>query len=227
MKAGSGKSLIAPILRAFGPKGKACRVQAFAERRRSRPRWIEARRPANRPGRASGSNASPALSGSSASLSAIALSSALGSSGSNGTRVRPLAAQRLDRRDQRAGLREPSPRPRSPVTPRCSASRSARIAAIRCAGACIGRQPGVDQQVAFAVEAHRAVVQVGRADAQQLVVDDHDLGVDVDVLAALGHRRVDAEAAVAVGLRRARCISRARAGLHHLLLEPAVGRSSG
>ena len=35
----------------------------------------------------------------------------------------------------------------------------------------------LERQIAFGVRAHRAVVEVGRADPQKSVVDDHDLAV--------------------------------------------------
>src|SRR3546814_10921333 len=49
----------------------------------------------------------------------------------------------------------------------------------------------LQRQVALAVGAHGAVVEVGRADAQQAVVDDHHIGVDHDALArrVARHRR--------------------------------------
>ncbi len=45
-------------------------------------------------------------------------------------------------------------------------------------GAALGRVACLDREIAFAVGAHRAVVHVGRADAQEPVVDHHDLGMD-------------------------------------------------
>ena len=44
----------------------------------------------------------------------------------------------------------------------------------------------LDDEVALAVGPHRAVGDVGRADAQQPIVDDHHLGMDHHVDAALG-----------------------------------------
>ena len=81
-------------------------------------------------------------------------------------------------------------------TPRCSASSASRSP--RIARRTSGRPRG-DDRVALGVEPHRAVAEVRRADAQPLVVDDHQLGVHVDA-GALGEpvhvRVVDVEAAV-------------------------------
>ena len=60
--------------------------------------------------------------------------------------------------------------------------------------------PGLDRQIAFSIEPHRAVIEVRRADPQQPVIHDQHLGVDVDWLAPLGHGRVEAEPAVNIGL---------------------------
>src|SRR5688500_16742152 len=38
------------------------------------------------------------------------------------------------------------------------------------------------RKVAFRIQAHRAIVQIGGADAEQFIVDYDDLGMDVDAL---------------------------------------------
>ena len=50
-----------------------------------------------------------------------------------------------------------------------------------------GRRRGFQHQIAFGVQPHGAVVQVGRADAQDAVVHHHDLGVHGDAGTAAGH----------------------------------------
>ena len=50
---------------------------------------------------------------------------------------------------------------------------------------CIGR---FDGEVAFKVEPGRAVVQIGRADAKEAIVDDDELGVDEHLAFAVGGR---------------------------------------
>ncbi len=47
----------------------------------------------------------------------------------------------------------------------------------------------LDRQVALGVQAHRAVGEIRRADAHDLVVDDDELGMHVDARAALQSRR--------------------------------------
>ena len=42
----------------------------------------------------------------------------------------------------------------------------------------VGRR--LEGEIAFAIRAHRAIVEVGRTDAQDAVVDDHDLAVHHD-----------------------------------------------
>ncbi len=81
---------------------------------------------------------------------------------------------------------------------------------------------GLDGEVALGIEAHRAVVEVGRAHPQQDVIDHHHLGVDIDVPAVLGDGAVEAEAIVPV--RLAKLLHEQRPGRSHgLLLEPAGG----
>ena len=52
---------------------------------------------------------------------------------------------------------------------------------------------GVDGQLDFGVETLGAVVEVGRADSQDLVIDDHHLGVADDRPAARRQRRQDVQ----------------------------------
>ena len=42
----------------------------------------------------------------------------------------------------------------------------------------------LDRQIAFGIEPDRAIVQIGRADAQQRIIHDHDLGMNHDIDAA-------------------------------------------
>ena len=51
------------------------------------------------------------------------------------------------------------------------------------AGGRVGPPASFEGEVALGVEAHRALAQVGGADARQLVVDDDQLAVDVDAFA--------------------------------------------
>jgi hypothetical protein len=50
-----------------------------------------------------------------------------------------------------------------------------------------------DGQVAFRIEAGRAIVEVGRSKPYEFVVDDQQLGVNLDhaIVVAVGHDRVD------------------------------------
>ena len=57
---------------------------------------------------------------------------------------------------------------------------------------------GFDRQVAFGVQAHGGIVEVGRADSQQTIVDHHELAVHVDWLAELV-RNIDPQPPEAVG----------------------------
>ena len=68
----------------------------------------------------------------------------------------------------------------------------------------------LDDEVALGVGAHRAVVEVGRADAQEAVVDDHDLGMDHGVgrLAALLDGGIEQAHAIAAG--RVACVRQKR-----------------
>ena len=77
----------------------------------------------------------------------------------------------------------------------------------------------IDREVALGVHAHRTVADVGRTDAQQTVVHDHDLGMDhdVDLGLALTHRGI--EKANAIGdARVAKRIHEADAACEHGLL---------
>ena len=55
-----------------------------------------------------------------------------------------------------------------------------------------------ESEIAFAVHAHRAVAEIRRADAQELVVNDHCLRVNVDTCTLLesGHMRIKDAAAI-------------------------------
>ena len=84
----------------------------------------------------------------------------------------------------------------------------------------------LDREIAFGVGAHRAVVEIGRADAQQRIVDDHHLGMHHGVGDALGlaHLRAQqadaaADAALLQGAQKADA-----AVAHGVALEPGVGR---
>ena len=160
----------------------------------------------------SGSNISSAAFGSSTSLSA---SHSRPRSDPAARRDAASARRRAAARSSRSASRS---RRAARATacrraPRCSASSSSRMAAI--VARLFASPAVVDRHVAFGVEPHRAVVHVGRADAQHSVVDDHDLGVDVDRLAARGVRdgrcgtgRAVALAAAPRTAGRARCPSR-------------------
>ena len=97
----------------------------------------------------------------------------------------------------------------------------------------------LDGEVAFGVGAHRAIVHVGRADAQEAVVDHHDLGMDhgvgrllalldggIEQPHAIAAGRVDAppeaDAAVAHGMPFDPGIVAARRHDHHLQLGAAA-----
>ena len=83
----------------------------------------------------------------------------------------------------------------------------------------------LDGEVAFGVGAHRAVVHVGRADAQEAVVDHHDLGMDHGVgRACRPARRRDR--AAARGCRRPRGAS-ARSGCGRCAWYAARPRNRG
>ena len=82
----------------------------------------------------------------------------------------------------------------------------------------------LDRHVGLGVEAQRTVAEIRAADAQHSIVDDHELGMDVEAaaFAQRGNVRViDAEAAVPVGL--AQPLDQARAqDVHGVLFQPAV-----
>ena len=63
---------------------------------------------------------------------------------------------------------------------------------------------GFDRQVAFRIRPHRPIVQVGRSDAEKIVVDDHHLGVDhrIGPCTALSDRRIGKPHAPAAGIRK-------------------------
>ena len=59
----------------------------------------------------------------------------------------------------------------------------------------------LERHVALGIEAHGAVIDVARPDPQQSIIDDEDLGVDVDLLTGGVHGREDAEPAAGIGHR--------------------------
>ena len=63
----------------------------------------------------------------------------------------------------------------------------------------LGRLASLDGKIAFSVGAHGTLVEIGGADAQETVVDDHHLGMDHGVggLAFVRHLRVNHPPAVA------------------------------
>ena len=56
-----------------------------------------------------------------------------------------------------------------------------------------------DRQIAFRIEPDRAIVQIGRADAQQSIIHDHDLGMNHDIDAAPAIRYLWAKHGNALG----------------------------
>ena len=85
----------------------------------------------------------------------------------------------------------------------------------------IALEAGIDRHIAFGIQAHRPVVHVGRADMQHLVVHDHQLGMDIDRLAAGRHRMIQAQAPLPI--EPAQRFEQARAGrIHGDRLEPAM-----
>jgi hypothetical protein len=81
----------------------------------------------------------------------------------------------------------------------------------------------LDEQVAFGVDAHGAVVQVRRADVRRAVVDDHQLGVQIDAhIAEPGVVRV-VNAQAAVRVRRTQAFQQPPAqDRHGAALEPGA-----
>ena len=61
-----------------------------------------------------------------------------------------------------------------------------------------GRGGGINRDVAFTVKTERAIVEIGRADTQILVVDDQNFGVNVNRRAASGKRVKDPESIIFV-----------------------------
>ncbi len=121
----------------------------------------------------------------------------------------------------------PSPPRRGRRPFRCRGARRGCRAGARGSGAVRGSSPtggiGLQCEIAFGVEAHRAVVEIGRADPQDGVVDDHDLGVDVDGRSSGGDGMEDAEAIVPI--RSLQVPQQQRAGRSHdLFLEPPARR---
>ena len=104
----------------------------------------------------------------------VAMNSSTSPSSSIVEQVERLARRRAAARSRRSSTRllSPPPRPRSGAQPRCSAISRWRSAVIAGPVSRLAASAGVDDHVALAVEALAAIVEVGRADAQQPVVDD-------------------------------------------------------
>src|SRR4051812_44653912 len=68
-------------------------------------------------------------------------------------------------------------------------------------GVTLGVVSGLDYKIALSVDRHGAVVQVGRANPKQPVIDHHDLGMDhrIDRVPAVVHGRVDEPDAISAG----------------------------
>ena len=62
----------------------------------------------------------------------------------------------------------------------------------------IGGVMRIDTDIAFAIEAHRTVAQIGRANPQKAFVNDEHLGVHIDVLTARCYRMIDMETLVVI-----------------------------
>ena len=84
----------------------------------------------------------------------------------------------------------------------------------------------LDGEIAFAVEADRTVVQVRRADAQEHVVDDDELGMDQHLafpaLAIGDDRVIDPQPVVVIAFAQA-ADQPVAVGAHHQLFGPAMG----
>ena len=80
----------------------------------------------------------------------------------------------------------------------------------------------LERQVAFGVRPHRTVVEVGRADPQKSVVDDHDLAVNHHRRRRLPvlHGRIENAQPVGDPGRDERIHEAAAAALHRLRLQP-------
>ena len=91
-----------------------------------------------------------------------------------------VAAQRLDRADERAVLRE---RARDLLGRHVQVLGQQAVAQQRN-GTLDARLAGLEGEVAFGVVAQRAVVQIGRPDFREAIVHDHELAVQVDALLA-------------------------------------------
>jgi hypothetical protein len=62
----------------------------------------------------------------------------------------------------------------------------------------------VDGNVAFGVEAERAIVEIRGANPQHASIDDQDLGMDVDRFAMLVERMIDAQPPISIELLQRR-----------------------
>ena len=77
----------------------------------------------------------------------------------------------------------------------------------------------LDRRVALGVHSHRTVREIGRTDAQDLVVDDHQLGVQIDAQTSaqsVDMRVVNVQTAMRV--RRAQPLDQPRAQNMHRVL---------
>ncbi len=86
------------------------------------------------------------------------------------------------------------------------------------------RVAGDDAEVAFAVESHGAVAEIGRGDPQNLIIADHQLGVNHQTtgLQAGDFRIADPQAAMAI--RRAQpCQEPRPKDVHGVLFQPVTG----
>ena len=84
----------------------------------------------------------------------------------------------------------------------------------------LGRR--LEGEIALGVRAHRAIVEVGRTDAQEAVIDDHHLAVHHDGggLAPIPRRRIEKANPVHDTSRHEFCDESAAAALHGLRFEP-------
>ena len=87
--------------------------------------------------------------------------------------------------------------------------------------------PGrVDKQVALAVQPHRAIVEIGRTNPQDRIIDNHQLGMNINLRATGGERRegMKAPRMIHPGQRLQQPHPRI---VHRLTLQPAMGRLGG
>ena len=82
--------------------------------------------------------------------------------------------------------------------------------------------PRKHRDIAFSIEPHRSPVEIGRADPQQSVVDDCDLGMHIDRLTAIIHRLEDTETVISIRSLHALHHPPAR-DMHRLIFNLALG----